>query len=61
MTAYINYMIPFYAILGVPGTLSHLSDFNQSTIRAGTVLEKLDRAIDFAEMLEHTFSEGSTK
>lgn len=50
---------PFYRIEGSPGSLKVSSDFSPAELRSGPLLEKLQRTLELAELLENSFSSGS--
>lgn len=57
--AFIDYFRPFYSITGEPGSIHVISDYSSATIRACEVIEKLERTIEFANMLEEEFTDES--
>lgn len=54
---FLDFLQPFYLIHGRSGSCTHLSNFDMNSIRAESVLEILERTIDFAEMLEEAFAD----
>lgn len=57
--AFIDFFRPFYSITGEPGSVHVISDFSANSIRAGEIIDKLERAIEFAKMLEDEFTDES--
>lgn len=53
---FLDFLQPFYLIHGRPGSCTHLSNFDVNSIRSESVLEILERTIDFAMMLEEAFA-----
>lgn len=58
--AFIDFFRPFYSITGEPGSIHVISDFSADSIRAGEIIDKLERTIEFAKMLEDEFADEST-
>ncbi len=57
IAAFIDFFRPFYSISGMPGTVRSISNFSANTLKAGEVMARLERMIEFTGMLEEAFAD----